>query len=388
MKRTASLLFCIAISLFMASCRAGQTVAPESATQTVLPEPTQMLTATPIPVATAVSTPLPEATQTSTDTPLPATAMAICHIPYYDPVAFMPDNIRLLVRDNSGVRIFNLETLEAESYLIAPKNLVPAAALSPDGQTLAWALEDNTIQLIRVLDQTFIHTLAGHTDMVTALKFSPAGDKLFSASHDTWVRIWDLDGKQLDAYQPTGADDLPSEVLGFGISPDGLKLATIPLDGPMKLWDLDGHSQIAEFHGSISGGYDGSDVAFSPDGQFIAQHLGAGGGYLSLWRISDGSLLFRSENLSLGVAFSPDGRYLAHAEMDPSGVNRVVVRSADGNDLIRVLEGPENTSQLGKVIFSPDSTRLVAVDNYISAKILIWQVANGKLQQIRDIPCP
>jgi WD40 repeat protein len=129
-------------------------------------------------------------------------------------------------------------------------------------------------------------------------------------------------------------------------------------------------------------------VAFSPDGQFIAQHLGAGGGYLSLWRISDRTLLFRSENLSLGVAFSPDGRYLAHAELDPSGVNRVVVRSADGNDLIRVLEGPENTSQLGKVIFSPDSTRLVAVDNYLSAKILIWQVADGRYQQIRDIPCP
>jgi WD40 repeat protein len=108
-----------------------------------------------------------------------------------------------------------------------------AAALSPDGETLAWSLEDNTIQLVRVTDQKVLHTLAGHTDMVTKLRFSPESDELVSASHDGWVRVWDMQGEEVRSFQP------PNEVLGIGISADGSMLATVPFDGPVTLWNLD-----------------------------------------------------------------------------------------------------------------------------------------------------
>jgi len=51
---------------------------------------------------------------------------------------------------------------------------VYAAAVAPDGQTLAWSLEDGSIQLIRVSDQQRVATLTGHPDYVYDLRFSPA----------------------------------------------------------------------------------------------------------------------------------------------------------------------------------------------------------------------
>jgi WD40 repeat protein len=89
------------------------------------------------------------------------------------------------------------------------------AVLSPDGETLAWSLDDNTIQLLRISDQQVLHTLSGHTDTVTKLRFSPDGDRLISASHDNSVRIWNMQGDELHTIQP-------GQVLGIGISMMGV----------------------------------------------------------------------------------------------------------------------------------------------------------------------
>ena len=95
----------------------------------------------------------------------------------------MPDNTRIVIKDRSGVRILHLETME-EDVLEAPQELA-SVALSPEGALLAWSLMDNTIQLIRIDDQKLVKTLEARTLPVLKLRFSPAGDLLFSASYNT-----------------------------------------------------------------------------------------------------------------------------------------------------------------------------------------------------------
>lgn len=56
-----------------------------------------------------------------------------------------------------------------------------------------------------------MHTLSGHTDVLTKLRFTPDGHQLVSASHDHWLRVWNLHGEELRSIQP------PGEVLGIGI---------------------------------------------------------------------------------------------------------------------------------------------------------------------------
>lgn len=315
-------------------------------------------------------------TQSASATPTPEPQ---CFVTGYTPIAFMPDGNRILFRAENGVQIFNLQTLQEEEFLTAPTRLnYPAFALSPDGEVLAWALEDFSIQLIRISDKKLLHTLTGHTDIVGKLSFSPNVDRLFSASHDTWVRIWDMEGNQVDAFQPTGALDWPNEVLGIGISPDGTTLATIPFDGPVKLWDLKDYKLVREL-GSF-GGYDTSDISFSPDGQLVASDTANG---LFLWKTSDGTeLLGGNPGInSMAMAFSPDGRFLAYGEIGEE--SNIILSSPDGTQKIRTLKG--HPGPIGILIFSPDGSLLVSSD-WVETRI--WQVEDGRLMYIGKSLCP
>jgi len=282
--------------------------------------------------------------------------------------AFMPDSTSILVRGNMGVQIFSLDTLKEASFLQAPKNIM-TVALSPDGETLAWSLDDNTIQLLRISDQKVLHTLSGHTDMVTKLRFSPDGDLLVSTSHDYWVRVWNLQGEELRSFQAW-------EVLGIAISPDGCMLAAVPFDGPVALWDLDTLEKIKDLGGS--GGYDTSDAEFSPDGQYLAADLATG---IFLWRVSDASLVWNEVKNSMAVAFSPDSRYLAYSDVDNS--NNVILVSPDGGRVIRPIERMQGP--VWELFFSPDGSLLAATDGI---DIHIWRVDDGSLLYNGKAVCP
>lgn len=309
----------------------------------------------------------------------PPTPEPLCFVTGFSPIAFMPDGVRILVRAENGVQIFNLQTMEEEEFLAAPTSLnYPAVALSPDGEILAWALEDFSIQLIRISDKKLLHTLTGHTDIIGKLRFSPNGDRLYSASHDTWVRIWDMEGNLVHAFQPPGALGYPDEVLGIGISPDGTMLATIPFDGPVKLWDIKDYELVRELGGS--GGYDTSYISFSPDGQLVASNAATG---LFLWKTSDGSeLLGGNPGInSMAVAFSPDGRFLAYSEIGEKF--DVVLSSPDGTQKIRTLEG--HPAPVGILFFSPDSSLLLSSD-WVETRI--YRVEDSQLMYVGKSACP
>ncbi len=282
--------------------------------------------------------------------------------------AFTLDNKSILVRWNGGVQIFNLEALKETSFLPGPKNII-TATLSPDGGILAWSLDDNTIQLLRVSDQKVLLTLSGHTDMVGKLRFSPDGNLLVSASHDHSVKVWNLQGEQLRTIQA-------GDALGIGISPDGSMLATVPFDGPVMLWDLDTGEKIKDLGGY--GGYDTSDAEFSVDGQYLVADLASG---IFMWRISDGSLVWNTIKNSMAVTYSSDGKYLAYSDIDDS--NKVFLISPDGAHVIRTLKGMQ--SPVWELFFSPDGSLLAATDGL---DIRIWRAEDGALLYIGKTTCP
>jgi WD40 repeat protein len=330
---------------------------------------------------------VPPTPKTSTLTVTPSASVTLapeqpCFVTGFSPIAFMPDGQRILVQAEKGVQIFNLGSMQEQDFLEAPTRLLtPAVALSPDGEVLAWALEDFSIQLIRISDQKLLHTLTGHTDIITKLIFSPDGDRLFSASHENGVRVWDMEDNQVHAIQPPGALGYPDEALGIGVSSDGTMLATIPFDGPVKLWDLKDYRMIREL-GSF-GGFDTSDIFFSPDGQLVASDTASG---LFLWKTSDGTeLLGGNPGINtLAVAFSPDGRFLAYGEIGWNAEKiDVVLRSADGSQKIRILEGLPRI--VGILFFSPDSSLLLSSD-WVETRI--WRVEDGQLLYIGKSVCP
>jgi WD40 repeat protein len=285
------------------------------------------------------------------------------------PFAFTPEGDELILRTQSGVQFIDLQS-GAEIAFLPSAQTVVAAALSPDGDTLAWSLADNTIQLLDIPGGELRATLEGHPDPVYHLKFSHAGDRLFSASHDGFVRIWDSAGNPLPPVNAAG------EVVGFGVSPDDSVLATIPSDGPIRLWDLQDAGEPRELGGT--GGYDTSDAHFSADGELLVADLATG---LYLWRLSDGELVWNDVKNSMAVAYSPDGRHLAYSDVDDA--NRVFLASPDASQVLATLDPLE--SPIWEMFFSPNGSMLAATDG---VEIRIWSVDGGILSYVGKPDCP
>jgi WD40 repeat protein len=285
------------------------------------------------------------------------------------PFAFSPDNSKLAVRGSQGAQFFDIVTGQEVASLTASHGVI-SAALSPDGGTLAWSLDDNTIQLVRVSDGAIQHTLIGHPDPVFDLRFSPSGSELFSASHDGTVRVWDT-----VAGTPFPSMEIGLEVLGIGVSPDGGTLAVVPGYGPIQLWDIVTAQQIGILGGT--GGYDTSDPVFSPDSMYLAVDLATG---IFIWTLPDGRDIWSEVANSMGVAYSPDGRYLAYTDIDED--NKVFLGPADAQGDFYVID--QMRGPVWELFFSPDSSLLAATDGI---EIRVWRVSDGDLFAIGKPSC-
>jgi hypothetical protein len=76
---------------------------------------------------------------------------------------------------------------------------VNAAAISPDGRTLATAGHDRVIHLWDIANGKKIRTLQGHNGAIYDVDFDGSGQVLVSASADETVKVWRVDsGERLD----------------------------------------------------------------------------------------------------------------------------------------------------------------------------------------------
>ena len=129
----------------------------------------------------------------------------------------------------------------------------PALAFSPDGTRLAsatWKLgeygqlpeqQETPITIWNVADGKVVRTLPGHKGTVFALAFSPAGDRLASASLDGTGRVWDLSGSGDKSIVLAGHQGWVEAV---AFSPDGNVVATAATDGTVRLWNSRTGNQV------------------------------------------------------------------------------------------------------------------------------------------------
>ncbi|WP_341525026.1 hypothetical protein WKK05_20690 [Nostoc sp. UHCC 0302] len=241
---------------------------------------------------------------------------------------------------------------------------VNSVTFSSDRSLIASASADSTIKLWR-LDGTLVKTLSSHTDVVNSVSFSPDAQIIASASQDKTVKLWSREGELLAT--------LPGHqavVNSVAWSPDGQIIASASTDKTVKLWNREGKllKTLAGHSNAVLG------VTWSPDGQTIAS--ASTDQTVKLWN-REGKLLktLQGHNDAVkSVAWSPDGQIIASASLDKT----IKLWSREGQ-LLKTLAG--HSAGVTSVSFSPDGNTIASAST--DATLKLWSPAGVLLGTLR-----
>ncbi len=167
------------------------------------------------------------------------------------------------------------------------------------------------------------------------------------------------------------------DLTDMAISPDGQYIAGTTFEGTLLLWKNDGSSAEPQTFPTHEGGTYG--VAFSPMGNRVATT--GGDGAIRLWNFPEMSLvqtsMIYSPNLPGQIRFSPDGQLLSAQSYD--GTTVYLLKTTDLTPATDPLVHPDLVHALD---FSPDGGWLATAGNDGVARI--WDTQSGALVAALD----
>ena len=266
-------------------------------------------------------------------------------------VAYSPDGERLLIaKQNGDVDVAAARTGRVVQTWSAGPGRVTALRFDNDGKHVVVAAGSHAT----VWDPATGNRVAtiAHRGTVTDAAFSPAGQRVATASIDGTVRVSSAtDGKRLFVLQTGLAsrvefspdnrtlaviatpqrkgvvrarlyrDDRLMSILPYtaikdlAFSPDGSVIATASRDGTAQIWDA--ASGVRLHWLDDGGGKPLTSLAFSPDGAYLA--TGSSDGGVRVWRIPTGGRFFFFIGHKGGVtkvAFDPTGKFVVSTSLD------------------------------------------------------------------------
>ncbi len=222
-----------------------------------------------------------------------------------------------------------------------------AVAVDPTGRVLAFGGSGKAVVLYDVADPSRprrLAVLAGPTNTVYSVAFSPSGDQLAAAGADGEVHRWRLapDGRATAerALPATGRAVLKA----VAYAPSGRLLVAGGAGGLLDEWPAGASRPVAV---TQPGGAAVESVAFSPAGGLLA--TGADDGVVRRYRVGRGARLAPVAgalptfgSIAYAVAFSPSGRFLAASD----AVGTIRLFSTAGWSVEATLRDPNPVTSL------------------------------------------
>lgn len=201
--------------------------------------------------------------------------------------------------------------------------------------------------------------------------FSPAGDATAVSTDGSLVTV-SYDGKR----SPLGIHE-KSLQSDLAFSPDGKFLATGGYGSPAKLWSLTDGSLVRTFDANDGAG--GLTLRFSPDGKLLA--VGNRNYQTRLFRTSDGTVARTlTKALSQDLRFSADGRVLAIGYVDAT------IGLWDPADGSLITSFPSRTKEVFALAWLPGAD--VLVSGGLEGPIVFWKIDGRHVTPLCQLPAP
>ena len=269
---------------------------------------------------------------------------------------------------------------------------ITALAFSSDGRLLATGATSGEVVIRAAQTGAAIHRLQRHQAAVTALAFSPAGDKLYSAGAGPLLVAWDSERGDELAFLATGAND-PLTISELHATAD---------DGRIIAWaETGGGAQIRQFTAAVLEPVSDNAGARDYRGFDAAAGIGYSGGRslpaypndphtgdLTLWDLESGAPiaavtdgfnwsllaadLTAATDEMLFIAFHDDLALLGVRASD-GGQRAALISTRDGS-LIRSYED-ELAARLVSADFLDAATLLSATSDN---RLVLWSSADGR----------
>jgi WD40 repeat protein len=282
---------------------------------------------------------------------------------YVYSVIFSPDGATIASAiDDGTVILWDAVSGQKKQTLARHSRRVTSAAFSPDGAAIASASDDNNIIVWDVTSGQRKQTLTGHTGCVYSVAFSPDGATIASGSKDSTVMLWDV-ASGVKKQTLTGHT---SCVYFAAFSPDGATIASASEDKTVLLWDVITAQKKHTLVGHTDHVY---CVVFSPDGSTIAS--GSKDKTVILWDATSKQkkhTLLDHADYTWFVTFSPDGATLASLSSDKN----IIVWDAATGQKKQTLAGHAN--RVSSVAFSPDGATIASGSH--DKTVMLWDTSS------------
>src|SRR5438270_1608897 len=250
----------------------------------------------------------------------------------------------------------------------AHTDIVTALAFSPDERTLATGSWDGALKLWDVESRAALWS-GWQTKATICLAFAPGGSLLASGGYEATVRLWDVK-------LGTALEDVPhpGPVLSLAWSPDGRLLASGDFAGTIRLWEMrkTGPARCVQTLWGHSNWVRG--LAVAPDGSRLAS--ASWDGTVKLWEVGEtGSrrclqtLTGHTDKVNW-VAWSPDGGMLASSSFD----HTIRLWDAQQGRARMALHG--HSAVVYSLAFTPDSRSLLSGSD--DGTLRLWDVERGE----------
>ena len=298
-------------------------------------------------------------------------------------VQFSPDGSRLAISSTIGIWFYDPQTGKALDLLPQTDcTFTFTFAYSPDGTTIARAINNSSVGFWDVTTKQRVGTLTKYGRGITAIAYAPDGTRIVSGNSDGAVRVWDTTTMQRVG---TLGGHYTGGVTAVAYAPDGTTIATgggwggwgNNKDRTVQLWDAFTGKRKAKLAGHTQRI---TAIVYSPDGATIA--TASWDSTVRLWHADTGKYKAtlkhtqgvnaalpwrRSANAINAIVYSPDGATIATGTRDGK------VRLWDART--RRLK-TEFTARVVSITYSPDSNTIATVSSDGTAAL--WDGQTGK----------